>query len=209
LDADDTLTKINLTTNPPTQVAEIRVGNIPNSVVLSSNGSTAYVSNEGGRIATADDFQEFSNGTNVVGINPQGGIATATISVVNLDTFTLTNTITLTGLHPTGMALWGQYLLAADTYSDVISVIDTTSNTEVRKINLGLPIGVLGANAVGPNFGSPGSPAYGAAPNSIAVDSVNNIAYVADYNANAIAVVGLCAGFGCAGLGGRTVAGCQ
>jgi DNA-binding beta-propeller fold protein YncE len=109
LDTDDTLTEINLTTNPPTQVAEIRVGNVPNSVVLSSNGSTAYVSNEGGRVATPDDFQEFSNGTNVVGINPQGGIATATISVVNLDTFTLTNTITLTGLHPTGMALWGQY----------------------------------------------------------------------------------------------------
>ncbi len=194
LDTDDTLTKINLTTNSPTQVAEIRVGNVPNSVVLSSNGSTAYVSNEGGRIATADDFQEYSNGTNVVGINPQGGIATATISVVNLDTFTLTNTITLTGLHPTGMALWGQYLLAADTYSDVISVIDTTSNTEVRKINLGLPIGVLGTNAVGPSFGQPGAPAYGAAPNSIAVDSVNNIAYVADYNANAIAVVDLSAG---------------
>ena len=33
---NDTLTKIDLTTNPPTQVAEIRVGNVPNSVVLSS-----------------------------------------------------------------------------------------------------------------------------------------------------------------------------
>jgi YVTN family beta-propeller protein len=194
LDTNDTLTKINLTTNPPTQVAEIRVGNIPNSVVLSSDGNTAYVSNEGGRIATVDDFQEFSNGTNVVGINPQGGIATATISVVNLSSFSLVNTITLTGLHPTGMALWGQYLLAADTYSDVISVIDTTSNTEVRKINLGLPIGILGQTAVGPSFGQPSNSAYGAAPNSIAVDSVNNIAYVADYNANAIAVVDLSAG---------------
>ena len=33
--------------------------------------------------------------------------------------------------------------------------------------------------------------AYGAGPNSIAVDAVNNIAYVALYNANAIAVVDL------------------
>ena len=53
------------------------------------------------------------------------------------------------------MALWGQYLLVADTYSDVISVIDTTSNTEVRKINLGLPIGVLGPSLarLGPGVG--------------------------------------------------------
>ncbi len=191
LDTNDSLTKIDLTTTPPTQVAEIRVGNVPNSIVLSADGSTAYISNEAGRVATQNDFQEYSNGTPVVANNPAGSIATATISIVNLASFSVTNTITLTGLHPTGMALWGQYLLATDTYSDVISVIDTTSNTEVRKINLGLPIGVFGASAVGPTFGHPGSSAYGAAPNSLAVDSVNNIAYVALYNANAIAVVDL------------------
>ena len=112
--------------------------------MISSDGRTAYVSNEAGRVATADDFQEYSNGTQSSPTNPTGAIATATISVVNLGSFSVTNTITLTGLHPTGMALWGQYLLVADTYSDVISVIDTTSNNEVRKINLGLPIGVLG-----------------------------------------------------------------
>ena len=190
LDVDDSLTKIDLTTNPPTQVAEIQVGNVPNSVVISSDGSTAYVSNEAGRVATADDFQEYSDGTNVVATYPTGSIATATISVVNLGSFSVTHTITLTGLHPTGMALWGQYLLVADTYSDVISVIDTTSNTEVRKINLGLPIGVL----VGPSSSQAAVSAYGAAPNSIAVDTMNNVAYVALYNANAVAVVDLSAG---------------
>ncbi|MGO9518564.1 MAG: bifunctional YncE family protein/alkaline phosphatase family protein [Candidatus Korobacteraceae bacterium] len=190
LDTDDSLTKIDLTTSPPTQLAEIRVGNVPNSVVLSSDGGTAYVSNEAGRVATVNDFQEYSNGTPVVATNPTGAIATATISVVNLGSFSVTATITLTGLHPTGMALWGQYLLVADTYSDVISVIDTTTNTEVRKIKLGLPIGVLGRTAVPPSPGS-GPSAYGAAPNSIAVDAVNNIAYVALYNANAVAVVDL------------------
>ena len=49
-----------------------------------------------------------------------------------------------------------------------------------RTINLGLPIGVPGQGS-----------AYGAAPNSIAVDGKNGIAYVALYNANAIAVVNL------------------
>ena len=48
-------------------------------------------------------------------------------------------------------------------------------------INLGLPIGVPGDD----------KSAYGAGPNSIAVDAKNNVAYVALYNANAIAVVDL------------------
>ena len=71
--------------------------------------------------------------------------------------------------------------MVANTYSDTISVIDTATNKVRRTINLGLPIGVPGA----------GQPAYGAAPNSIAVDGKNGIAYVALYNANAIGVVDL------------------
>ena len=86
-----------------------------------------------------------------------------------------------TGLHPTGMAFYGGYLLVANTYSDTISVVDTTTNEVKRTISLGLPIKVPGQRR----------PAYGAAPNSIAVDASTGIAYVALYNANAIAVVNL------------------
>jgi YVTN family beta-propeller protein len=179
LDNNDTLTKIDLTQSPPVQVGEVRVGNVPNSVVLSSDGRTAYVSNEAGRIATMDDFQEYSNGNPVVANNPAGSIATATISVVDLGSFSLADTITLSGLHPTGMASWGQYLLVANAYSDNLSVIDTYIDQEIRTINLGLPIGVGGSSAPG------------GSPNSLAVDTVNNIAYVALYNANAVAVVDL------------------
>ena len=64
--------------------------------------------------------------------------------------------------------------------SDTISVIDTTTNKVTRTIDIGLPIGVPGQG-----------PAYGAAPNSIAVDAKAGVAYVALYNANAIAVVNL------------------
>jgi YVTN family beta-propeller protein len=74
-------------------------------------------------------------------------------------------------------------LLVANTYSDTISVIDTTTNVVTRTINLALPIGVPGQG-----------PAYGAGPNSIAVDAENGVAYVALYNANAIAVVNLTKG---------------
>jgi YVTN family beta-propeller protein len=177
LDNNDTLTSIDLTKTSPTEGPEIRVGNVPHSVVISPDGTTAYVSNEGGRIATEKDFQGYSNGTPVVAAYPTGATSTGTISVVNLSTNSVAGSIAV-GLHPTGMAFWGQYLLVANAYSDSISVIDTTTKKVTQTINLVLPIKVAGE-------------LVGAGPNSIAVDSVNNIAYVALYNANSVAVVDL------------------
>ena len=178
LNQNDTLSKIDLTANPPVQGQQIRVGNAPHSIVINSTGTTAYVSNEGGRAATAADFQINSAGTEIVADPIVGAAVTGTVSVVDLDTMQVTTTIS-TGLHPTGMAFYGQYLLVANTYSDTISVIDTITNQVAWTIDLGLPIGAPGA----------GQAAYGAAPNSIAVDAKNGVAYVALYNANAIAVV--------------------
>jgi YVTN family beta-propeller protein len=177
LDNNDTLTSIDLTKTSPIEGPEIRVGNVPHSVVISPDGSTAYVSNEGGRIAAEKDFQGYSNGTPVVVDNPTGATSTGTISVVNLSTNSVTGNIHV-GLHPTGMAFWGTNLLVANAYSDSISVIDTTTNKVTQTINLVLPIKVSGQ-------------LVGAGPNSIAVDAVNNIAYVALYNANSVAVVDL------------------
>jgi len=177
LNQNDTLAKIDLTTNQ--EVQEIRVGNAPHSIVIAPNGSTAYVSNEGGRAATERDFQIYSAGTEIVADKVVGAAITGTVSVVDLASMTVTGTIS-TGLHPTGMAFYERYLLVANTYSDSISVIDMGSNKGVRTINLGLPIGVPGRGS-----------AYGAAPNSIAVDARRGVAYVALYNANAIGVVNL------------------
>jgi YVTN family beta-propeller protein len=179
LNQNDTLAQINLITNQ--QGTQVRVGNAPHSVVISSNGTTAYVSNEGGRAATEADFQIYSAGTEIVADPVVGAAITGTVSVVDLPSMTVTANISTGGFHPTGLALYGKYLLAANTYSDTLSVIDTTANVVVRTINLGLPIGVPGQN----------QPAYGAAPDSIAVDAKNGIAYVALYNANSVAVVNL------------------
>jgi YVTN family beta-propeller protein len=180
LNQNNTLTQIDLTATPLAQGTQIRVGNAPHSIVINSTGSTAYVSNEGGRAATQADFQIYSAGTEIVADPVVGAAITGTVSVVDLASMAVTATIS-TDLHPTGMAFWGQYLLVANTYSDSISVIDTTDNKVTRTIDLGLPIGVPGT----------GQAAYGAGPNSIAVDSNNNVAYVALYNANAVAVVNL------------------
>ncbi len=180
LDVNDTLTRIDLTASTPVEGEQIRLGNVPQSIVISPDGTTAYVSNKGGRIATKSDFQGYSDGTPVVADDVTGSASTGTISVVDLSSFKVTNTIS-TGLHPTGMAFWGKYLLVTNTYDDTISVIDTGVNHVVRTISLGLPIRVPGDKQA----------AYGAGPNSIAIDASQDIAYVALYNANAIAVVDL------------------
>jgi YVTN family beta-propeller protein len=180
LNANNTLAKIDLTQTTPVEVKDIRVGNVPHSVIISPDGTTAYVSNEAGRIATASDFQEYSDGTPVVSNSTTGALSTGTISVVDLASFTVKGSIS-TGLHPTGMAFWGKKLIVANAYDDSLSIIDTANNNAVQTVSLGLPIGVPGT------FTS----AYGAGPNSIAVDAKNNLAYVALYNANAVAVVDL------------------
>ena len=182
LNQNNTLAKIDLTAKQPTQGAQIRVGNAPHSIVIGSDGKTAYVSNEGGRVATQADFQINSAGTEMVADPTVGATVTGTVSVVDLPSMKVTATIP-TGLHPTGMAFYNGQLLVANTYSDSLSVINTSTNKVTRTIPVSLPISVPGQSA-----------AYGAAPASIAVDSEYGLAFVACYNANAIAVINLAPG---------------
>jgi YVTN family beta-propeller protein len=202
LNQNNTLTQIDLAAK--TQGAQVRVGNAPHSVVIKTIeragqivAETAYISNEGGRAATASDFQIWSSGTPIVADKESGAATTGTVSVVDLKTMKVVNTIQQgIGLHPTGMAMFGDALLVANTYSDTISVVDTATNRVMRVIDLGLPIAVPGqdSRADDDDAGAGSRHAYGAAPNSIAVDHRSGIAYVALYNANAIAVVDLSGG---------------
>jgi YVTN family beta-propeller protein len=178
LNQNNTLAKIDLGQQPPVQGKQIRVGNAPHSIVVS--GNTAYISNEGGRAAIEADFQIYSAGTPIVADPVNGSSTGGTVSVVDLASMQVTRTIDV-GLHPTGMAMFGSSLLVCNTYSDNISVIDTATNKVTRTIDLGLPIRIPGQRKA----------AYGASPNSIAVDAAANLAYVALYTANAIAVVDL------------------
>jgi YVTN family beta-propeller protein len=182
LNQNNTLAKIvDLTSGTPKQGTQIRVGNAPHSIVITPDGTTAYVSNEGGRAATDGDFQINSAGTEIVADSFVGAAITGTVSVVDLASMKVTANIDTGGYHPTGMAFFGQDLLVTNTYSDTISVIDTKTNEVVRTITVGLPIGVPGS----------GEPAIGAEPDSIAVDAGSGVAYVALYHANAVAVVDL------------------
>ncbi len=185
LDNNDTITSINLT-GTPVEGPELRVGQVPNNIVINSAGTFAYVANEAGKVPTASSFQGYSNGTPVIAAYPTGATSEGTISVVNLSTFKVAKTITV-GLHPTGMAFWTSgsttYLLVTNAYDDTISVINTNTNTVSSTIELDAFLSGLGVTV-------PGKLVTGVGPNAIAVDNSNN-AYVALYNANAVAVIDL------------------
>ncbi|MGA7560208.1 MAG: bifunctional YncE family protein/alkaline phosphatase family protein [Terriglobales bacterium] len=185
LDNNDTITSINLT-GTPVEGPEIRVGQVPNNILINSAGTYAYVANEAGKVPKANSFQEYSNGTPVVAVYPTGATSEGTISVVNLSTSKVTKTITV-GLHPTGMTFWTSgsttYLLVTNAYDDTISVINTNTNTVSSTIELDPFLAGLGVTV-------PDKLVTLVGPNSIAVDNSNN-AYVALYNANAVAVIDL------------------
>jgi len=170
LNANNTLGVIDLTKAQPTLARQIKVGNVPNSVVLS--GDRAYVSNEGGRVAKSGEFTDLSDGTPIVSDPKTDTAVSGTVSVVNLETLKVESTIKV-GLHPTGMTLVNGLLYVANAYSDTVSVVDTTTNKVVRTIKVGVPL--------------PG--AFGAEPTSVAV--AGNTLYVTLFTVNAIAVVDL------------------
>jgi len=185
LNQNNTLQAVDLTTNPAQlKGTQVQVGNAPNSVVL--HGKFAYVSNEGGRVATPFDFTNYSTGTPIVASRENGSAVTGTVSVVDTTKGALVATIESGGRHPTGLAISGGYLFVSNTYSDNIGVIDLATNRLERTISLALPL--TDVSPTGEKLEAP----FGAQPNGIAV--VGSVAYVALYTANAIAVVDLSGG---------------
>ncbi|HVV45396.1 MAG TPA: hypothetical protein VHC72_09320 [Bryobacteraceae bacterium] len=172
LNAANTLGVIDLSSSPVKLVAQIPVGNAPNSVAI--HGKYAYVSNEGGRPATREDFTNNSDGTPIVVDRKDAFAITGTVSVVDLTAGKEVKSIPV-GLHPAGMTISGANLYVANAYSDSLSVIDLQKNEVARTIDLSAPI-------AGGFFGS--------GPNGVAVTDSGQ-AYVTLGQANAIAVVNL------------------
>jgi YVTN family beta-propeller protein len=172
LNAANTLGVIDLAASPAKLIAQIPVGNAPNSVVI--RGHYAYVSNEGGRPAASEDFTNDSDGTPIVVDRKDAFAITGTVSVIDLAAGKNVKTIKV-GLHPAGMTISGSSLYVANAYSDSLSVVDLNSGAVVRTVNLSVPI-------AGGTFGS--------GPNGVAVAG-DSRAFVTLGQANAIAVVNL------------------
>jgi YVTN family beta-propeller protein len=166
LNGSNTLGVIDTATN--TVVKEIPVGLAPRQVVLS--GSTAYVSNEGGRVPADGEFTNVSDGTSVVADPVTGAVTNGTVSVVDLTTGAQTQTIKV-GLEPSAMYLHGSTLFVANGNSDSVSVIDTDRRRVTQTFNLEpLPGTTVGSN-----------------PNAITMPDDRHI-LVSDGRDNAIAV---------------------
>jgi YVTN family beta-propeller protein len=172
LNVANTLGVIDLTTSPAKLIEQIPVGNAPNSVVL--HGKFAYVSNEGGRPATGDDFTNYSDGTKIVVDRKDAFSITGTVSVVDLTARKEVKTVNV-GLHPAGMTISGSTLYVANAYSDSLSIVDLNTDQVTRTIDVSVPIS---------------GGVFGSGPNDVAVTD-DGRAYVTLGQANAIAVVNL------------------
>ncbi|MFL6517803.1 MAG: YncE family protein, partial [Bacillus sp. (in: firmicutes)] len=84
-----------------TLTAKIAVENAPTSVLV--DGNTAYVTNQGGRVAKTGDTTVDSSGTQVVVDPKTGATSTGTVSVIDLTTNKVTKTIEV-GVQPERMA---------------------------------------------------------------------------------------------------------
>jgi YVTN family beta-propeller protein len=157
---------IDLTTN--TFVSQIAVQNAPKSIVIA--GNLAYVTNEGGRPARPGEYTDTSAGTPIVADRQSASSTTGTVSVINLSTGAVVKNIAV-GLHPTAILSSNGYVFVANSNSDSVSVINTTTN----RVSQTLQIQVF-SNAP-----------FGSSPNGLAMTSANDLVVSLGAN-NALAV---------------------
>jgi YVTN family beta-propeller protein len=131
LNGANTLGVIDTSTDTLTQ--QIPVGNAPRQVVISPDGTTAYVSNEGGHPANHGEFTNLSDGTPIVASKVTGAAITGTVSAVDLATGKETKEIPV-GLQPTALYQDGSVLFVANSNDDSLSVIDENTNRVTQTV---------------------------------------------------------------------------
>ncbi len=103
------------------------VGNAPRDMAMV--GSKLYVSNEGGRPATAGDTTINSYNTQVPASPVTGATTTGTVSVIDLSrTRRPPSRASTVGLHPTAVYAKNGAVFVTNTASNDVSVIDTASD---------------------------------------------------------------------------------
>jgi YVTN family beta-propeller protein len=97
-------------------------------------GSKLYVSDEGGRQARPGDTTMDSYGTQVPANGYLGTSTTGEVSVIDTANPSAAVGQIAVGLHPTAMYVSGNALFVANTNSDTVSVINTTTDQVVQTI---------------------------------------------------------------------------
>ncbi len=125
-------------------VQQIPVGIAPRQVALV--GGRLFVSNEGGRPATAADFTNLTDNTPVVADRVTGAATSGTVSVVDVKTAKQTASIRV-GLQPTALKVSGSTLFVANSNGDSVSVINTSTARVTQTFNVApLPGSTVGSN---------------------------------------------------------------
>jgi YVTN family beta-propeller protein len=173
LSIKNTLSVVNLANGTISQ--QIKVGIAPWNVVLSPDGTTAYVSDWGGRFPLESDLTANSAGTKVV-VDGRGVASSGAVSFVNLATG-IESAQLPTGLHPSDLVLShdGRTLFVANANSDTVTAIDTPTRT-VRETILVRPDPVL---------------PFGAESDGLALNPDGKTLFVASAGNNAVGVVEL------------------
>jgi DNA-binding beta-propeller fold protein YncE len=155
---------------------QINVGVAPWAVVLSPDGTRAYVSDWGGRHPETGDLTGMSAGTPVV-VDSRGVGASGVVSIVDLTNDIETAEVP-TGLHPSALALSadGSMLYVANANSDSVTSINTQTASAQETI------------LVRPSASLPYS---GSDPDGLALSADGTTLYVAIAGDNAIAVISL------------------
>ncbi|MDB5356005.1 MAG: Phosphoesterase family protein, partial [Phycisphaerales bacterium] len=153
--------------------AQISVGVCPYSVVLSPDGSVAYVTNFGGRQPAVNEPAADSVGTKVA-VDRRGIPLSGTVSKVDLKFRKSVGEIAV-GLHPCQAVMTrdGTRLYVANANSDSISVIDTAVARVVETIDI----------RPDPNL------PFGSIPNALALTPDEKTLFCANGGNNALAVI--------------------
>jgi YVTN family beta-propeller protein len=151
-----------------TLTAQVPVGVAPRDIVV--RGDHAFVSNEGGRQPTADDFTNLSYDSPVVADKKDGRADNGTVSEIDLATNEVVHTYKV-GLDPSSLLLHGSELLVTNSSDDTVSVIDTVRQQVAQTFNVN-PL--------------PGQP-FGSSPNALEFLDPTHLAVSLGRN-NALAV---------------------
>ena len=149
-------------------IRQIPVGNAPRDVVV-LNGR-AFVANQGGRPAQPGDRTNNSYGSSIVANDGNGSPSTGTVSEVDLTAGSVARSYQ-TGLAPSALLVHGSEVFVANSNSDTVSVLDTTTGRVGQTINVN-PL--------------PGAPAS-SSPNSLTMLDDTHLA-VSLGQANAVAI---------------------
>lgn len=152
---------------------QIPVGIAPFDVVLSADGTHAWVTNWGGRKPKEGEKTAPSAGTEVP-VDERGIANTGTVSLVNLESGKEETQVPV-GLHPSDMALSpdGKTLYVANANDDTVSLVDTATRNVKETI------------VVKPDRTLP----FGSMPNALCLSPDGKTLYVACGGNNAVAVV--------------------